>query len=59
MPLIKVDRDTTLDKIYELRSRIDFDNKDALNLISQLIDYVIHAPELESQNNYPTIRVRR
>lgn len=59
MPLIKVDRDTTLDKIYEIRSKIDFDNKEALTLISQLVDYVIHCPELESQNNLPIIRVRR
>ena len=59
MPLIKIDRDTTLDKIYEIRSKIDFDNKDALLLISQLVDYVVHCPESDSQNNYPTIRVRR
>jgi hypothetical protein len=59
MPLIKLDRDTALDKVYEIRSKIDFDNKEAMNLITQLIDYIIHCPQIESQNNYPTIRVRR
>jgi|APCry1669189440_1035222.scaffolds.fasta_scaffold00350_14 hypothetical protein len=59
MPLIKIDRDTALDNIYEIRSKIDFDNKEAMNLISKLVDYVIHCPELESQSNFPQIRVRR
>lgn len=59
MPLIKIDRDTTLDKIYELRGKIDFDNKEAMKLIGELVDYIIHSPESDSQSNFPSIRVRR
>jgi hypothetical protein len=59
MPLVKIDRDTALDKVYELRSKIDFDNKEALQVITELIDYIIKSPESENQSNYPSIRIRR
>lgn len=59
MPYVKVDRDTILDKIYECRSKIDFDNKDALKIISELVDIVIKSPEPDNKANLPTIRIGR
>ena len=59
MPYIKVDRDTVLDKIYDCRSKIDFTNTDALKLISELVDIVIHSPQDDNQSNLPKIRIGR
>jgi hypothetical protein len=59
MPYIKVDRDTILDKIYECRGKIDFTNVEALKIIGELVDLIIHSPQTESQAAYPKISVRR
>ena len=59
MPLIKIDRDFVLDKIYEIRGTIDFTNDVALKKISELVDIIIHSAEADSQSNYPTIRFGR
>jgi len=59
MAMIKIDRDFILEKVYECRGKIDVNNKDAMELIDKVIDYLIHAPELENKSNFPTIRVRR
>lgn len=59
MPYVKVDRDTILDKIYVLRSQIDFDNKPALKTIEELVTLITQMPILESQAVYPRIRTSR
>ena len=56
MGYVKIDRDTILDKIYECRGKIDFTNKEALELISQIVDIVVHAQE-DNKSKYPTIRI--
>ena len=57
--LIKVDKDTLLDKIYELRSKIDFTNSEALEKITELIDIVVKSPDGENQSTMPKIRFGR
>lgn len=59
MPAVKIDRDFVLDKIYECRGKIDFNNKEALKLLSDLIDLIIHSPEAENQGMYPKIKIGR
>ena len=59
MPVIKIDRDIALDKIYECRGKIDFTNKEALKLLSELVDFIIHAPEAEEKGMYPKIKIGR
>lgn len=59
MGLIKIDRDLILEKVYECRGKTEITNKDALEIIDKIIDYIIHAPESENKSSYPTIRVRR
>ena len=59
MPVIKVDRDIVLDKIYECRGKIDFTNKDALKAISELVDLIVHAQDAENQAVYPKIKIGR
>ena len=59
MPVVKIDRDIVLDKIYECRGKIDFTNTEALKKISELVDLIVHAQDAENQAQYPTIRIRR
>jgi hypothetical protein len=59
MPLIKIDRDFILDKIYECRGKIDYENKDALEHIIQLVDLIIQAPLADNQSVYPKIKISR
>jgi hypothetical protein len=59
MPYVKIDRDTILDKIYACRGKIDFTNDEALKLISEIVDYVIHSPLTETQATLPKIKISR
>jgi hypothetical protein len=59
MPYIKIDRDTILDKVYACRGKIDFTNEEALKLIGEIVDYIIHSPQTETQAAYPKIKISR
>ncbi len=59
MPVIKIDRDILLDKVYECRSKIDFTNNDAIKAIGDLVDLIIHAPESDNQSLFPKIKISR
>ncbi len=59
MPIIKIDRDMLLDKIYEGRGKVDFTNKEALDIIKEIVDLIIHSPEADSQSMYPKIKIGR
>lgn len=59
MPIVKIDRDMVLDKIYECRGQIDFTNQDALKKLSELMDIIIHAPDADNQAMYPKIKFGR
>ena len=56
MPIVKIDRDTVLDKIYELRGTIDPENRDAAKKIVELVELISKSPDAE--NEYPRIRIR-
>lgn len=56
MPIVKIDRDAILDKIYECRGAIDHKNKDALKKIVELVEMISKSPDAE--NEYPRIRIR-
>jgi hypothetical protein len=59
MPLIKIERDTVLDKVYELRGKIDPTDFEAMQKLNELIDLIVYAPESETQAAFPKIRIRR
>ncbi len=59
MPVIKIDRDMLLDKVYECRGKIDFSNNEAIKVISELVDLIIHAPDSDSQSMLPKIKIGR
>jgi len=59
MPIVKIDRDIVLDKIYECRGKIDFTNSEALKKISELVDLIVHAQDAENQAVYPKIKIGR
>jgi len=48
-----------LDKVYELRSKIEFTNQEALQKITELVDMIIHSSESETQTVYPKIKIGR
>lgn len=59
MPVIKIDRDILLDKVYECRGKIDFSNNEAIKVIGELVDLIIHAPESDNQSMFPKIKISR
>jgi len=59
MPLVKIDRDYVLDRIYECRGAIDYTNHDALEKLSEIINLIVQAPLAESQANLPKIKIAR
>ncbi|NBO22661.1 hypothetical protein EBU94_04890 [bacterium] len=59
MSLIKIERDTVLDKIYELRGKIDPTDFETMQKVTELIDMIVYAPESETQAAFPKIRIRR
>jgi hypothetical protein len=59
MPFAKIDRDLVLDKIYECRGKIDPQNREALEKISELIDMIVYTEEPDPERVYPKIRIRR
>ncbi len=59
MPVIKMDRDIILDKVYECRSKIDFSNNEAIKAIGELVGLIIHSPESDNQSMFPKIKISR
>jgi len=59
MTLVKVDRDSLVEELYLLKSKIPVENIDAREHLSKIIEHIIHAPNLELQNNHARIQVRR
>ena len=59
MPLVKIDRDYLLDRIYECRGKIDYTNQEALEKLSEIINLIVMAPLSDSQNNLPKIKIAR
>lgn len=59
MPLIKIERDMLIDKVYECRSKIDVENEEALKKLSELVDLIVHAPLSDNQAVYPKIKIGR
>lgn len=59
MDLIKLERDYLLDKIYECRGKIDYNNYEALDKLNEIIDIVVMAEIVENKPKYPKIRFGR
>jgi hypothetical protein len=59
MALAKIDRDLVLDKIYELRSTVEPENKQTLTKINELIEMIVYTEEAKPDKVYPEIRFRR
>lgn len=59
MPLIKIERDMLIDKVYECRSKIDVENVEAMKIISELVDLIVYAPLSDNQAAYPKIKIGR
>lgn len=59
MTLVKIDRDSLVEDLYLLKSKIPVENLDAREHLTKIIEHIIHAPNLESQNNYAKIRSQK
>lgn len=59
MPVIKIDRDVLLDKVYECRGKIDFTNKEALDTIEKIVDMIVNSQLADNQSLYPKIKIGR
>lgn len=59
MTLIKIDRDSLVEELYLLKSKIPVENTDAREHLSKIIEHVIHCPNMEMQNNHAQIRMRK
>jgi len=59
MTLVKIDRDSLVEDLYLLKSKIPVENSDARDHLTKIIEHIIHAPNLEMQNNHAHIRTKR
>jgi hypothetical protein len=59
MPLVRIDRDYVLDRVYECRGKIDYTNHEALEKLTEIINLIVMAPLAESQANLPKIKISR
>lgn len=59
MNSIKLERDFILDKLYECRAEIDYNNKLALNKLNEIVDIIVQAEVIENKPKYPKIRFGR
>lgn len=59
MTLVKVDRDSLVEELYMLMSKIPVESTDARDALRKVIEHVIHAPNLEQQTNHARIQTRR
>jgi hypothetical protein len=58
MTLVKVDRDSLVEDLYLLKSKIPVENTDAREHLTKIIEHIIHSPNLESQTNHARIKRR-
>lgn len=56
MPILNIDRDSLLDKVYELRSKLNFDDKDAMTALQNLVDFIIQSESKEA--NQPRLKIK-
>lgn len=60
MPMIKLDRDLLLERIYEIRSKIDPDTqKEILAKIEDLVELISQSDLAEITASYPKIKFAR
>lgn len=60
MPMIKLDRDLLLERIYEIRSKIDPDTqKETLAKIEDLVELIAQCDLAEITASYPKIKFAR
>lgn len=59
MTLIKIDRDTLVEELYLLKSKIPVENEEAREHLGRIIEHVINSPTDKNQGNYPRMQTRR
>jgi len=59
MPVLNIDRDSLLDKVYELRSKLDFDDKEAMSALQSLLDFIIQSESKEATQPRLKIKISR
>jgi hypothetical protein len=59
MPILNIDRDSLLDKVYELRSKLNFDDKESMSALQSLLDFIIQSESKEATQPRLKMKISR